>query len=275
MDTRDTTDAYDLDLSFPTLPSTVIRVEEFVASGHTDPDPLIDIIERDPSVSVNVLRRANSAYYGVPREVDRIDQAVRLLGFIEVSAIVMIEGMNEMRDYFTSHPELLRRIVHEAAFTGRFAQRLTRALDLPSEWTRPAFPAGFILPMGRLVLLHTTPAEYSSLVDESDAPLPTVREEKATFGVSHRTVACQACERWDLTERICSVLTAADQIEDAVGEAQSTLAVAIRAGIFLARRDIADCDPLTPAEALPEIQRDLIEEAAEYASEYAAEVGRL
>jgi len=277
MDVSESTGEYDLDLSFPTLPSTFHKVQEFVASGRTDPEPLIDIIERDPSVSVNVLRRANSAYYGIQREIERVDQAVRLLGFIEVSAIVMIEGMSEMRDHFDAHPHLLHRIVHEAAFTGRFAQQLTQRLELPEEWTQRAFPAGFIFSMGRLVLLHSAPSDYATLVEGGSVPLPKAGDEQALFGVNHRTLAAQACAEWDLSEPICSVLEVAADLEEPSEPPLNTLSVAIQAGISLAHRDLARREPLTP-ESLPGIgtgdNRDVIEGAANYASDYATEVAR-
>jgi len=276
MEATASTEAYDLDLSFPTLPSTFTRVEEFVASGRTDPEPLIDIIERDPSVSVNVLRRVNSAYYGIQRKIERIDQAVRLLGFIEVSAIVMIEGMNEMRDHFDSHPDLLRRVMHEAAFTGRFAQQLTQRLDLPEDWTRPAFPAGFIFSMGRLVLLHSAPSDYARLVEDASAPLPKASEEDALFGTHHRALSAQASTKWELSEKICALLQVAAEMEEPSKTPQHTLAVAIQAGSFLARRDIANAEPLTP-DSLPglgtENKRKVVESAANYASDYATDIG--
>ena len=78
-------------------PPSALYAEEFIASSQTDPAPLIEIIEQDPSVSVNVLRRVNSAYYGVRREVESIDQAVRLLGFVKISSIVLIQGVNDSK----------------------------------------------------------------------------------------------------------------------------------------------------------------------------------
>ena len=75
-----------MDVSFPPLSSTMVEVEKVIASSRTDPDPLVDIVKRDPSTSVNVLRRANSAYYGLRHEVESVEHAVRLLGFIEMNS---------------------------------------------------------------------------------------------------------------------------------------------------------------------------------------------
>lgn len=265
-----------LTLTFPTLPSTISKVEEFIASGQTDPEPLIEIVEKDPSVSVNVLRRVNSPYHGLRREVESIDRAVRLLGFVEVSSIVMIEGVEELRNHFDSHPELLRQIAHTAVFTGRFAQGLTKMVDVSSDWSRLAFSAGFIHAMGRLVLLNVQPKRYATLAETGRTPLPDTETEAHAFGDSYRTIAPQAAEHWELPERVCSVLQTAADPTDEPETPKKVLAVSIRNGSDLARRDLAKdfSTSLDPSDTSSGSNVDeLMATVARDASEYASDVG--
>lgn len=265
-----------LTLTFPTLPSTISKVEEFIASGQTDPAPLVEIVEQDPSVSVNVLRRVNSSYHGLRREVESINRAVRLLGFVEVSSIVMIEGVEELRNDFNSHSALLRQIAHTAVFTGRFAQGLTEALDVSQDWTRLAFSAGFIHAMGRLVLLHVEPDRYATLAEAGRMPLPDTEAEAHAFGESYRTLAPQAAEHWELPERVCSVLQIAANPTDEPESPGKMLAVSIRNGSDLARRDLAEdfaSSLESPDDASASSIDDLMTTIAQDASMYASEVG--
>lgn len=267
-----------LDISFPSLPSTVTEVQSFIGSGKTNPEPLVEIIERDPSVSVNVLRRANSAYYGLRREVESVDHAVRLLGFIEICAITMIEGMDKMRQRFSQHPAIFRSVLREAVFTGRFAQKMTAALDLPLEWRRPSFLAGSIYVMGRLVLLYAAPTRYEELVAQFEAPLPTTDAERCAFGVSHRSLAPLASDRWGLPDRICSVLRVAEEPAPAPQGPRRTLALSLRSGSHFARQDMTE-EPFTLPETLKEVGGEAIEaraaEVAEDVSSYVTESVRL
>ena len=271
-----------LTLTFPTLPSTISKVEEFIASGQTDPAPLIDIVEHDPSVSLNVLRRVNSPYHGLQREVESIDRAVRLLGFVEVSSIVMIEGVEELREHFDAHSALLRQIAHSAVFTGRFAQGLTKALDVEEDWTRLAFSAGFIHAMGRLVLLHVQPDRYATLAEAGTMPLPDTEAEAHAFGENYRTLAPQAADHWELPERVCSVLQIAANPADEPESPSKMLGVSIRNGGDLARRDLdenfaASLDAPEGSENSEDssVSRidDLMMTVAQDASTYASEVG--
>lgn len=265
-----------LDITFPTLPSTISKVEEFIASSQTDPGPLIEIVEQDPSVSVNVLRRVNSAYYGVRREVDSIDQAVRLLGFVEVSSIVLIQGVNEFQEQFSSHSSLLQQIAHTAVFTGRFGQQFTSKLDVPDDWTRRAFLTGFVCAMARLILLHVAPDQYETLVETSEMSLPSAEEEEHAFGASYRTLAPAAATNWELPERICAVLRQVAEPTEKADDPEQILALAVRIGSFLGRRDLEE-EPLLPETGLEQVQtpalEELVTEAAQDASTYAAEVG--
>lgn len=266
----------DLDITFPTLPSTISRVQNFIASGQTDPAPLIEIVKQDPSVSVNVLRRANSAFYGVRREIDSIDQAVRLLGHVEISSIVLIDGVREFQEEFRAHTSLLKRIAHTATFTGRFSQEFVRRLEVPDEWTRVAFSTGFICAMARLILLHMAPDQYESFVESQESLLPTAEAEEQTFGESYRTLAPKASAQWELPERISALLDiVAGPIEQAE-HPKKTLAVAIRTGSDIAHRDLED-ETVVSERSLEEIQNSALENvvdvAAKEASSYAAEVG--
>jgi HD-like signal output (HDOD) protein len=265
-----------LEVSFPTLPSTIKEVEELIASGQTDPDPLIGIVKQCPSTSLNVLRRANSAYYGLRHEVESVEQAVRLLGFVEVTSIVILEGANEMRAQLTNHAGLLDRILHASIFTGRFTQQLTRQLDLADEWTHLAFSVGLIHVMGRLVLLYSAPDPYGGLANEQDGSLPDADDERRRFGESHRALARRAGEHWGLSDRICSVLHGAVDLSGLPAGRRRTLAVTVRVGSALAQNDLTG-EPLTLPQGVPTDETSLSEEpvavAAEDATDYAANLG--
>lgn len=265
-----------LDVSFPTLPTTIEEVEELIATGETDPDRLIEIVKQCPSTSVNVLRRANSAYYGLRHEVESVEQAVRLLGFIEVTSIVILEGANEMRDQLTNHTGLLDRIMHASIFTGRFTQQSVRQLDLADDWVRLSFSVGLIHVMGRLVLLYSDPDQYGPLADGQNASLPAAADERRLFGESHRTLALLASEHWDLSDRICSVLRGAIALSDLPEGRRRTLAVTTRAGSALAQRDL-EGDSFELPDDLPMAETGLSEElvvvAAEDAKNYSANLG--
>ena len=66
------------------LPSLPAVLQELIASlndADMDTTLLAHQIERDQGLSAKVLRMANSSFYGLPRKVGSIHDAVTVLGF--------------------------------------------------------------------------------------------------------------------------------------------------------------------------------------------------
>ena len=64
----------------PTLPFVMEKLLHIVGKGDYSMAEVADIISKDQAISAKVLRVANSAYYGFPRQILDVKQAVVLLG---------------------------------------------------------------------------------------------------------------------------------------------------------------------------------------------------
>ena len=68
--------------NLPPLPETVMKLQQYVDSAGSDVqiDGVVDIISKDPLLTGDLLRLANSPYYGFSREISTLNQVVSLLG---------------------------------------------------------------------------------------------------------------------------------------------------------------------------------------------------
>src|ERR1035437_3774998 len=73
----------------PTLPAIVARVLEVLNTPNASADTAARLIGQDLALSAKVLRLANSAFYGIPRSIASVDQAIVILGFQTVRSLVM------------------------------------------------------------------------------------------------------------------------------------------------------------------------------------------
>src|SRR5512137_1935962 len=71
------------------LPPIPIVMTELIQALNDDIDlnDLGRIISKDPSMSMNVLKVANSAFYGLRNKVATIEHAVRMLGTREITSL--------------------------------------------------------------------------------------------------------------------------------------------------------------------------------------------
>lgn len=210
-----------LDLKFPALPRTVTEVPQLVDQAAADLDigVLAEIIEADPVVAPAVMRRINSAYYGLRRRVGDVRQAVALLGFLEVSNIALTSGMLRLEDVVAGHEQadIFRHIMRLSIGASFYARQLAVHLELPRA-TQLA-TVGLFHSLGRLILLHNRPDDYEALwLSHQDTTPPPPRDERAIFGTDHPALSAYAANQWhfpELVGRLLSHYANPDALDDA------------------------------------------------------------
>lgn len=73
----------------PTLPAIANKVNALLYDPKSGASDLAKIIENDQSLATKVLALVNSAYYSLPQRVSNIAQAIALLGYKNISHIIM------------------------------------------------------------------------------------------------------------------------------------------------------------------------------------------
>lgn len=201
--------APNFDIRFPPLPRTVAEVTKLIAEKPEVPDTprLVSIVNTDPVVAGSVLRRINSAYYGVRRRVGDLQKAVYLLGFEEVCDIVLTSGMMRLQDILNSEEQtrIFEQIMRMSVGTASFAKKIAAHLNLFQQTS--GFILGLLHTSGRLVLLYNRPDDYEALWCTNDYGFaPTVTSEQIIFGTDHAELGSMAAESWHLPEFIVDVI---------------------------------------------------------------------
>lgn len=193
------------DLQLPPLPSTVVEISELLAAGiqQVDLNRLTHIIERDVATSVALLRRVNSAYYGLRVRVSDVGRAVRLLGIIEVSNIVATISVLKLRQFMRTEEQrqIYKNLLCYSLGAAFFAQLLADGLELPVKAL--AFTGGLLHNVGRLVFLYNDPELYEAIwYGTSDGQPPSAEEERHLLGVDYVEVGAQAVREWNFAEEL-------------------------------------------------------------------------
>ena len=185
------------------------EVSKLVGEGKELPDTprLADIVSADPIIVAFILRRVNSVYHGVRREVDDVRKAVRLLGFQEVCNIALTVGMMELEEFVATKERtaIFRDIMKVNIGAAYFAQALVEPLPLPRK--NKAFIVGLQHSVGRLVLLYNRAHDYETLWNKTIGDFaPRAADERKTFGADHSELGARALARWNYPESITSVI---------------------------------------------------------------------
>ena len=142
----------------PTLPVVANRVISLIDNPQAGWSDVSRVIEHDQSLTANVLKLANSAYYGFSREISTIKQAVSLLGFNTISQLVMCASVFDMfkggkTSVFFNRKEFWKHSIACALAS----QIIAKKTDYPK--SEIAFTGGLLHDIGKVALDKFFPEE--------------------------------------------------------------------------------------------------------------------
>lgn len=179
----------------PAFPKSVQKILDLTRDVGCSPKDLVQVIDRDPVVTVKVLRVVNSAYYGLAKQITSVDHAVVFLGFntiknlaLSIAAIGMLPS-NQLAGF-----DGQRYLLHSLS-TAAIARQL--AQHLPDADVHDCFIAGLLHDFGKVVVAQFMPTEFRRSMELSlwnGQPLHTAL--LAVIGVDHAEVGAMLAEKW-------------------------------------------------------------------------------
>ena len=180
---------------FPSMPQAGIKLRALLTEEDVSTEGIERILRHDPGLAANVLRLANSAYFGIPTKVSTLKHAVMLLGVKRFAQIAVTACMNKVMDsavegYGLSPGELWLHSI--AVSTTAEALAKNRKLAESSDFFMPAL----LHDIGKLVLGEFVKKELpkiQSLVAES---VPFAIAEKEVLGTDHAEIGALILSKW-------------------------------------------------------------------------------
>lgn len=197
----------------PALPHVISLVLRKIDDPRSSITDIAKTLSGDEGLVANVLKLANSAYYGFPRRVVSVTEAVVILGLNTLKSLiytVLAKDLlgKEVKGYALNKGELWRHSI-ACAIICREIARKKRLGDIES-----FFVAGLLHDIGKIVLDEYLQPEYEEVVkriSESLEPFNVI--EKEILGFDHQEVGGLLAKRWNLPDFLVSAISHHHDIE--------------------------------------------------------------
>jgi HD-like signal output (HDOD) protein len=186
----------------PTLPVIIENILRFAGSNTTSAKDLSEYIRKDQSISNKILKLANSAYYGLVREVDTIPRAITIVGFNEVIGLTI--GMSVFSAFgpcedckMLNMKDLWIHAIGCAISAREVANRTDKGVG------EQIYLSGLLHDMGKVLFSVYFPKEYETVLEkamESKTPLNDI--ENDMLGIDHATLSGLLMERWHFPDSL-------------------------------------------------------------------------
>ena len=190
--------------SFPSMPATGAKMLRMLENPETTVDEIEDVLRHDPGLTGNVLKLANSAYFGIPSKVASTRQAVLLLGLKKLIQLVIASCVNAVMDMpvpgYNMQPGNLWR--HSIAVSIA-AEALVK--DKKQIEVEDIFTPALLHDIGKLILGHFVNDAQQDIENIVTTGVPYVVAENMVLGTDHAEVGAQILSQWSFP---CEVVDA-------------------------------------------------------------------
>ncbi|TVQ49040.1 MAG: HDOD domain-containing protein [Gammaproteobacteria bacterium] len=177
----------------PTLEVATSQLMVYLRDPEVSDQRVLSLLQLDVALSSTVLAVANSPFYGLPRRVDSLHQALRILGFDALRSLIYAATIQRLFRQGRICPGFDAKCLwYHASTTGAAARRL--ALHVGGLDPQQAFLAGLLHDIGHIVEIQMDRDAYCSVLEQRDeAWLPA---EVEAFGQDHAALGAEALRLW-------------------------------------------------------------------------------
>jgi putative nucleotidyltransferase with HDIG domain len=183
--------------TFPGMPGAALKLLALADDADVTVQQIEGILRQDAGLTANLLKLANSAYFGIPSKVGSVRQAVILLGLKRLVQMVIAACTSAIMDrsvpgYDLPAGELWR---HSLAVSVA-AEGLVRELKMKA--AEEIFTAALLHDVGKLILGQFVQDDYGKIEMALAQGLPFETAEAIVLGTDHAAIGAEVLSKWSL-----------------------------------------------------------------------------
>ncbi len=192
---------------FASLPSVASKLLQILDKDDVPQDEIVRLIQSDPSLSIKVLRIANSPIYGSRFDITSVSQAVMLIGFKKLSNLVLSVSIFS-KFWLASRKDaipIMNKFWWHSTTTAVLTQKIVSRAN--TRFRDNEFLGGLLHQIGTLGLIQYDFNKYKTTFDlVLNNKMTNIEAENEVFGISHIEIGHRIAQNWMLPEEITNVI---------------------------------------------------------------------
>lgn len=191
----------------PSIPDVASKVLNMAHDPNVSFKAVAEEISRDQSITTNILKLCNSAYFSKGKEISSVDRAIVTLGLKEVKDIVVVAATRELLNkgivgYDLAGGELWKHSLAVATLAKRISIMKNRkgVADI-------AFTGGLIHDVGKTVLAIFVQGVFKEVLDLAERDrIPFTAAEREVMGFDHQEIGEKILAKWKFPDVLKAVV---------------------------------------------------------------------
>jgi len=224
--------------SIPTLPAIVTKIIEIANDKNSTAKELNNLISHDQSLTARTLKLANSAYYGFPRTISKITEAIVVLGFNTVKGIALSASVCHM---YKDTNEILgfspNKLWEHSVGVAICAELIAKKINFKD--IEELFILGIIHDIGILIELEFLKSKLNTILYRTKTEKQRLSIiEKEEIGINHAILGKKLAEQWKLPKIMGEVIAFHHTPQYAFGDTKPLAAIIYLADLICRLKNI-------------------------------------
>ena len=191
--------------SFPSMPGAAVKLLVLMDDPDINVSQIEAILGQDPGLMANILKLANSAYFGMPSKVGSIKQAVVLLGLKRLMQIVIASCVSAIIDKPVAGYDLPPgELWHHSIGVSVAAEGLMKELNI--EAAEEIFTAALLHDVGKLVVGEFIDNDIKKIEAALSQGISFETAENMMLGTNHADIGAEILTQWSLPSVIVNAV---------------------------------------------------------------------
>lgn len=185
----------------PQFPDNILQLQNLI----NDPDSEISTIARqistDPSLTADLLKVVNSAHFMLPKRVDNIVEAVKLVGLRGLKNLLYSYGTQQILS------QQMKWLWNHSYKTAFFAYNLAKNFKRKKDLLDDAYVGGILHDMGKIIFAEVHPhllEKISGFCEERNIDRQLFEDLSA--GLNHAKIGGRVAEKWNFPETLVEAI---------------------------------------------------------------------
>ncbi|HNZ26489.1 MAG TPA: HDOD domain-containing protein, partial [Spirochaetota bacterium] len=191
--------------SIPQFPDHILTLSKMLSHKDVNIKEVTDIIKKDPALTMDILKMANSAHYRRLNKIERVDLAISIIGIRGLKSLIDTIGAKKSLEQKYANEEMQALWSHSsnvAAVSSILCENF-RLLDF-GEY---AYIGGLLHDIGKIVIKGLRSDTVDKLLEIcKDKKIPAIVIEKLLEGTNHPVIGAKMAEKWQLTDTIVKII---------------------------------------------------------------------
>jgi putative nucleotidyltransferase with HDIG domain len=190
--------------SLPQFPENLVYLQKLISDPETDIHDIARQVSTDPSLTADLLKLVNSALYMLPKKIDSIVEAVKLVGMRGLRNLLYTYGSQKIFEKKYTEMRELWKHSYKVAF---YAYMMARTFRKPNDLLDDVFVGGILHDLGKIVVNSLHPDLLEKIKRFcAQKGIPDSLLEDFSVGLNHAEIGAMIATKWNFPEQLVACI---------------------------------------------------------------------